>query len=160
MKKWLLLLAAGCMFFSTSAYAVDVMKWKPDPEKRFKAKDLNSDGTITKDEFLHPYTWRFNHIDANGDQMISKEELRIHLQDKRPDHVTEKQWSRKSDRHFARKDNNKDNIIAKDEYMHRHEDRFKGYDRDSDGTISREEMRLYWQAEKAKLEDSLKEDDD
>ena len=160
MKKWLLPMAAGCMFFSTPAYAVDVMKWKPDPEKRFKAKDLNSDGTITKDEYLDPYISQFNHIDANGDELISKEELRMHLREKRPDHVTEKQWSRKTDGHFTRKDSNKDNVIAKDEFMHRHEDSFKGYDRDNDETITKEEMRLYWEAEKAKLEDSMKEGDD
>lgn len=160
MKKWLLPVIAGCMFFSTSAYAVDVMKWKPDPEKRFKAKDLNGDGIITKDEFLHPYISQFNHIDSNGDHLISKEEMRLHLLDKRPAHVNEKQWSRKSDSHFTRKDTNKDNVIAKDEFMHRHEDSFKGYDRNSDETITKEEMRLYWEAEKAKLEDSLKEDDE
>lgn len=160
MKKWLLPVAAGCMVFSTSAYAVDVMKWKPDPEKRFKAKDLNSDGTITKEEFLHPYTAQFDHIDANGDGFISKEELRLHLLDKRPEHVTEKQWSRKSDGHFKRKDSNQDNVISKDEFMQRHEESFKGYDQDGSKTISKEEMRRYWSAEKAKLEDSLKKDDD
>ncbi len=160
MKKWLLPVAAGCMFFSTSAYAVDVMKWKPDPEKRFKAKDHNSDGIITKDEFLHPYLSQFNHIDSNGDEFISKEEMRQHLVEKRPDHVTEKQWSAKSDSHFRRKDSNKDNVISKDEFMHRHEESFKAFDQDSSETISREEMRNYWQAEKAKLEDSMEKDDD
>jgi len=136
------------------------MKWKPDPEKRFKDKDRNSDGKITKDEFLYPYTSQFNHIDANGDNFISMEEMRIHLAEKRPDHVTEKQWSAKTDRHFKRKDTNQDNVIAKDEFMHRHEDSFKGYDRDSNEIITREEMRLYWEAEKTRLEDSLKEDNE
>jgi len=160
MKKWLLPVAAGCMFFSTSAYAVDVMKWKPDPEKRFEAKDLNSDGIITKDEFLHPYLAQFNHLDTNGDSMISKEELRQHLVEKRPEHVTEKQWIRKTDSHFTRKDFNKDNVISKDEFMQRHDESFKGYDQDSSGTISKEEMRRYWEAERQKLEDSRKKDDD
>ena len=160
MKKWLLPVVAGCIVFSIPAYAVDVMKWKPDPEKRFKAKDLNSDGTITKEEFLHPYTAQFDHIDANGDGYISKEELRLHMYDKRPDHVTEKQWYRKTDSHFTRKDTNKDNVIAKEEFMQRHENSFKGYDRDSSETISKDEMRLYWEAEKAKLEDSMEKDDD
>jgi len=160
MKKWLLPVVAGCMVFSTPAYAIDVMKWKPDPEKRFKAKDRNSDGTITKEEFLYPYTAQFNHIDANGDALISKEELRMHLVKKKPEHITEKQWIRKTDSHFTRKDFNKDNVISKDEFLHRHEDSFKAFDQDSSETISREEMRHYWEAERLKLEDSRKKDDD
>ncbi|HKI60290.1 MAG TPA: hypothetical protein VKA23_04580, partial [Mariprofundaceae bacterium] len=86
--------------------------------------------------------------------------LRLHLVEKRPEHITEKQWSRKADRHFTRKDFNKDNVIAKEEFMQRHEESFKGFDQDSSETISREEMRHYWETERLKLEDSMKKDDD
>ena len=160
MKKWLMPMAICSLIISTPAFAVDVYTWKPDPDKRFKAKDLNSDGTITKEEFLHPYNGQFQHIDANSDNVITKEEMRLHLKDKRPEHVTEKLWSAKSDRHFGRKDNNKDNIIDRDEFMHRHVNSFKAFDTNSDETISREEMRTYWETEKLKLEKAKRGDDD
>ena len=159
MKKWLLPLAACSVMISTPALAVDQYIWKPDADKRFKVKDLNHDGTITKEEFLHPHNSNFDRIDSDNNNQISMEEMRRHLQDKKPEHVTDQQWSTKSDRHFGRKDLNKDNVIAKDEYMSRYEDRFRGFDRDNNESISEEEMRIYWEAERAQLEKSKEGDD-
>lgn len=158
MKKWLMPLAATAILTSLSAHAENVVyTWKPDSEKRFNAKDLNHDGTITQEEFLHPYTSSFRRIDLNSDGQISMEEMRRHLENKKPKHVTPEQWSMKSDRHFSRKDTNKDNIISKEEFLTRHQNNFMGYDRDSDGTISREEMRIYWETERAQLEKAKEE---
>lgn len=160
MKKWLLPVAAISMILSAPVYAEDVYTWKPDAEKRFKTKDLNHDGTITKEEFLHPYTAGFNRIDQNGDGQISMDEMRLYLKNKKPKHVSSEQWTMKSDRHFSRKDANKDNVISKDEYMRKHHNSFKGYDRDADENISKEEMRIYWETERAKLEKAKKGDEE
>jgi len=160
MKKWLLPLAATSVLFSTSAFAVDQYVWKPDAEKRFKTKDLNHDGSISKEEFLHPYAAAFNRIDSDGNNQISIDEMRSYLSKKRPAHVTPEQWNVKADRHFGRKDLNKDNTISKEEFMLRHHDSFKGYDRNKDDSISQEEMRIYWEAERASLEKSKEENDD
>lgn len=161
MKRWLLPFAAAAAMIATSAQAENyVYTWKPDPEKRFKEKDLNNDGIITKEEFLHPYTTNFRRIDVNGDNQISIEEMRQYMSGKRPEHVTIDQWNVKADHHFGRKDLNKDNIISKEEFMSGYEDNFKGYDRDGSDTISQEEMRIYWETERVQLEKAKEENDD
>ncbi len=152
MKKWLLPLAASSLMFSLPAFAVDTYVWSPDHEKRFKAKDLNGDGTITKEEFLHTYNGQFQRIDSDNNKQISMSEMRQYLQHKRPKHVTEKQWSMKTDRHFGRKDRNKDNVISESEFLTKHQRSFEGYDRDGNNEISKDEMRIYWENEKAALE--------
>ena len=86
--------------------------------------------------------------------------MRAYLSKKRPKHVSQEQWNVKADHHFARKDTNKDNVISEEEYMARHHDNFKGYDRDGSDTISLEEMRIYWETERANLEKSKTEKDD
>jgi len=160
MKKWLLPLMMISMACSVQAIAEDVYTWKPDAEKRFNAKDLNHDGTITKEEFMHPYNTNFTRIDSNGDGQISIEEMRQYMSTKRPKHVTVEQWNVKADHHFDRKDINKDNIISFEEFMSRYEDSFRGYDRDNNEMISLEEMRIYWEAEKAELEKAKAGEDD
>jgi len=160
MKKWLLPLAALSVIIPASAYAVDTVKWKPDAEKRFSVKDLNSDGKISKDEFFYSITRVFQKIDRSADNHISLKEMRAYLKPNKQKHVREAQWNSKINRIFARKDLNKDNVISKDEYLSKRTNNFKEYDQDGDQSISLKEMRSYWDKETNRLEESRKKKDD
>jgi len=152
MKKWLLPFAAGSLMFSMPAFAIDTYTWNPDHEKRFKAKDRNGDGTITKKEFLKTHNGQFDRMDHDSNDAISMDEMRLYLEAKKPKHVSEKQWTMKADRHFGRKDLDKDNVISRDEFLSKHYKSFQAYDRDHDDNISEEEMRIYWENEKEALQ--------
>jgi len=58
----------------------------------------------------------------------------------------------KADTNFKRMDNNKDNVISKEEYLKPYSDRFQQIDHDSNGYISKEEMRVFWKQKKDEYE--------
>lgn len=58
----------------------------------------------------------------------------------------------KADNNFNRMDVNKDNSISKEEYLKPYNDRFQLIDRDGNGSISMEEMRILWKEKRAAYE--------
>jgi len=75
MKKLLMLSAVILAVGATPALA-DRNDDKGDKGKMFEKHDTNSDGVISKGEFLDHATKRFSDMDADGNGEVSKEEAR------------------------------------------------------------------------------------
>ncbi|MDX8404157.1 MAG: EF-hand domain-containing protein [Mariprofundaceae bacterium] len=58
----------------------------------------------------------------------------------------------KADTNFNRMDKNKDNVVSKEEFLKPFTDRFQLIDRDGNGSISMEEMRVFWHQKKDEYE--------
>ena len=95
---------------------------------RFEALDKNSDGKISKDEFL----LHFDEVDSNKDGQLSKEEM-IEQMEKMREHDP------KNRPHFEEQDLNKDGFLSKDEFKGP-EGFFGKIDANQDGQISKDEM--------------------
>ena len=136
-KKWVVLPALALMIGINPAFAED--HWggphggkgggdrKPGLESMLEKLDANSDGKVSKEEFLSEQEARFSKFDANGDGFISKEEIAAH----------------KDDMNKEREDKRKE----------REDEMFNKMDANGDGTISREEM----QAGHEKMMEKMKE---
>lgn len=79
-----LMAALAFAVFSPAAVMAEETKPKMDPEKVFKRRDANGDGSISEDEFLaaakedkqkETMKKRFSKIDSNGDGKLSLEEF-------------------------------------------------------------------------------------
>ena len=74
---------AVSLFTTASVYAADE-KPKMDPEKVFKKRDKDGDGSLSKEEFLSAVKGdkkegiekRFDRMDSNGDGKVSLEEFK------------------------------------------------------------------------------------
>ena len=58
----------------------------------------------------------------------------------------------KADANFNRMDRNKDNVVSQKEFLKPYTDRFQLIDRDGNGSISMEEMRIFWHQKKDEYE--------
>ena len=83
----------GLSFASVSAYA--------ERTKRFDRVDTNSDGYISLDEHLEFHRQKFLALDADGDQLLTKEEIK----------------SSKKKRRFDRADTNGDGFLSEEEVL-------------------------------------------
>lgn len=75
MKKLLALSAVALAFTVTPALAEEHGD-KGDKGKMFEKHDTNSDGVISKDEFLYHAEKRFVEMDADGNGEVSKDEAK------------------------------------------------------------------------------------
>jgi Ca2+-binding EF-hand superfamily protein len=80
-----LVAAVAFAVFSPAAVMAQETKPKMDPEKVFKRRDANGDGSISEDEFLaaakedkqkETMKKRFGKIDSNGDGKLSLDEFK------------------------------------------------------------------------------------
>jgi len=99
MTKPLLALAAIAALLSTPAYAAYNPEHKADGN--FKRMDKNQDNVISKKEFLKPYTDRFQIIDRDGNDHISKDELREFWKQKKAEY---EKFKHRNDEYYG-KDN-------------------------------------------------------
>ena len=80
-----LVAALAFAFFAPAASMAQEAKPKMDPEKVFKKRDADGDGSISEEEFLAPakedkqkemMKKRFGKIDTNGDGKLSLDEFK------------------------------------------------------------------------------------
>lgn len=99
----------------------------------FQMMDTNKDGKVTKDEFLGRASPFFERFDANGDGSVTKDEVTA---------VFMKRMQARAVNRTARFDANGDGTVTKDEFDTYRGKRFALMDRNNDGEIDVEEMRV------------------
>ena len=117
----------------------------------FARADANSDGAISKAEFLERSEKRFSQMDMDGDWEVSQEELHI----MRGEMVKESS-SGHGAKILARADANSDGAISKAEFLEYLEKKFAKIDMDGDGGITKKEAKKH-HAEIIKKLEKLKE---
>lgn len=98
MKKILLLGAAVLTLNAIPALAEEGGKKHQGGmkmEKMFADQDTNSDGKVSKDEFVAHATKRFEEMDANKDGGVTKEEIKAHFDAKRAEWKAKKEAAAK-----------------------------------------------------------------
>ncbi len=70
--------------FSAPAFAAYNPEHKADTN--FNRMDKNKDNIVSKEEFLKPYTDRFQRIDRDGNGSISIEEMRRYWHEKKEEY--------------------------------------------------------------------------
>jgi hypothetical protein len=130
-----LLAAAAANAGQASAPAPGARPGTPGPQ----GLDINADGLITLDEAqVHPrFAARFGDIDANRDGQLDQAEMNAHREKMRTE-----MHSRGEERWKAA-DKDGDGLISRDEAaaMPRMSSHFDRLDANTDGRVSREEMR-------------------
>ncbi|MFQ5355418.1 MAG: hypothetical protein ACE5DY_02815 [Mariprofundaceae bacterium] len=120
-----------------------------DPEKnaddQMKYWDWNRDGKVEWREYSRPATFRFSRMDANGDDIISIQEMADYRKTKTK-YVKPvlKRW-----------DENDDKEISKDEYLRSVTEEFNHLDKNSDGFLSRQELVDDWALKKKEIDDYM-----
>jgi hypothetical protein len=97
--------------------------------------DSNDDGVVTMDEFNQSSAMRFDKMDTDHDNLVTQEEFRGYVGQRREEHRQQR---------FESIDSNKDGQLSKDEFsahaLQKAERRFTGMDANGDGLISSEEF--------------------
>jgi Ca2+-binding EF-hand superfamily protein len=132
--------------------------------------DSNKDGIVTLDEFEAAMKTRFERMDSDHNNVVSKEEFRSYLKQRRAEHKQRrlqtmdangdgqiskdefiKYQTSKLERHFTRLDKNHDGLLSVAELdsghrHHRHHGKHLFYklDANGDGVITQEESRAAW----------------
>ena len=106
------------------------------------ALDINADGLITLDEAqTHPrFAARFGEIDANQDGQLDQGEMNAHRG------KMHAEMQARGEERWKAADKDGDGVISRDEAnasMPRMAERFGQFDANSDGRVSREEMRQF-----------------
>lgn len=116
-------------------------------DKIFEEKDTNSDGVISKTEFLEHSEKRFSQMDIDGNGEVVQEELDI---------LKEELGGGKSSalrgKLFAKVDTNSDGAISEEEFLEYSEKKFAKMDGDGDGEITKEEAENHRAEIRKKLE--------
>ena len=135
MKKTLLLGALAVMLAggTVSVAAADYSK------EIFQIGDTNSDGIISKAEFLERQEEKFTRLDADGDGGITQREMDS-LKESLKDNVERRDFSGHGGKIFRRMDTNSDGVISEGEFLERAKKRFAKTDIDGDGKITVEEV--------------------
>lgn len=126
---------------------------KHGPRLNFEDVDANGDGLITKDEIVAQAAARFATVDTNGDGNLSAEELAA---------VSERAKEDRIAKMIERRDENGDGVLSQAE-MAPNEDRadrmFERLDSNGDGAISAEEFAEMKDKRKGKRGGKDKRDD-
>jgi Ca2+-binding EF-hand superfamily protein len=138
-----MLVLATLLAAATAAHAEQAPHQAPDAragKPGYLSLDINADGLITLDEAqTHPrFAARFGEIDANKDGQLDQAEMSAHREQ-----MHAEMRSRGEERWKAA-DRDGDGSISRDEAtasMPRMAERFGQFDANSDGRVSREEMR-------------------
>ncbi|NQV99136.1 MAG: hypothetical protein HQ483_05535 [Rhodospirillales bacterium] len=111
---------------------------EPDKSSRwFQEIDADANGAISLREFLEKRGQQFTKLDANGDKSVSMKEYAN---------------AQSSIRRFLDLDGNGDSRVSLDEYLIPSRTRFKHFDDDADGKISRSEIDLFRERMRAQYE--------
>ncbi len=146
MKKALLFgVFAAILMGGTLPALADVQSGHAD--KIFEEKDANSDGVISKTEFLEHSEKRFSQMDIDGNRKITQKEL-----DNLKEDLGGGKSSGRGAKLFARADTNSDGAISEEEFLERSEKKFAKMDGDGDGEITKEEAENHRAEIKKKLE--------
>lgn len=106
---------------------------KPRQARMFERLDVNQDGKISAEEMGAPHIDRLKEADANGDGVLSKEEL--------ADHVTRRAAERRAARMAQRLDIDGDGEVTIEELENHQAKRFALADRNDDGFLDQDELR-------------------
>ena len=146
MKNWLLPAAFVAVALPTAVMAENNVY---DPIKRadkmMKSMDKDHNGSVTQEEYLRPAHHRFKGFDTNKNGKVERQELYDFWKNKRKiktDNINA--WEGPTNAHFKKFDNNKDNVISKEEYFGPSVARFKDLDADANGVIDGQELRDHW----------------
>lgn len=97
--------------------------------------DTNKDGVVTLDEFEAAMQTRFNNMDSDHNGLVSAEEFRHYLQQRRLQHKQAR---------LKKMDSNGDGKVSKDEYLaymsNRAQARFEHLDKNHDGMLVADEL--------------------
>jgi Ca2+-binding EF-hand superfamily protein len=99
MKKVLLLGAAVLTLNAIPAFAEEGAKKHNGGmkmEKMFAEQDTDSNGTVSKDEFVAHATKRFESMDANKDGGVTQAEIKAHFDAKRAEWKAKKEAAAKA----------------------------------------------------------------
>lgn len=125
----LMLFATGAVMAQTN----DQMREhsRHNPEKVLQQMDTNSDGRISREEWRKK-TEAFARLDTNNDGFLTRDELQRHM------------WRHNKRGRMAlrRMDQNQDGQISREEWKGQ-PDIFNRIDADSNGLITREELKTY-----------------
>lgn len=89
MKRTMILsMAAAAIIASPAAFADHHNDGDMDGKKHHKSRmmdkmDANSDGAISKDEFMAAHEEKFNSMDADGDGAVTEDEMKAAWKDKK-----------------------------------------------------------------------------
>ncbi len=104
--------------------------------------DTNRDGRITRKEVQSQRKAQFGKMDANGNGLVSLEEIKAFAEQNAPKDGRQQRRNRRGNRleyRFARIDTNEDGQISLEEFTAKLR-LFKKFDANKDGVITREEL--------------------
>ena len=139
MRKALLCVTLAVIFMGGATPVMAAGKDADYSDKMFEAKDANSDGVISKAEFLEHSEKKFARMDADGNEEITQEEidsLKAEIKEK-PDG---KDSSGRGSKMLKRADANSDGVISKTEFLEHSEKKFAKIDADGNEEITQEEL--------------------
>jgi Ca2+-binding EF-hand superfamily protein len=126
MKKAALGLLSLSVMISTAVFGGDL--YRMDTAATLAISDKNDDRRIDREEYHERLTEVFFFIDADKDGSLTISEIRA---------VAEVDPER-----FQAADSNGDQTLSLNEYLYALHNDFAAYDRDKDGTLDMEELRL------------------
>jgi Ca2+-binding EF-hand superfamily protein len=118
---------------------------RPNPGQLMKKLDTDENGSISKEEAKGPLAKNFDKIDANSDGEITKEEFAKASQKMRE----RRKEGGEPGEMFAKMDANESGSISKDEAGERLLEHFDEIDSNSDGELTKEELRAAAEARHA-----------
>ncbi len=130
MKK-IFLMAASLAFITGSIVSANAQNSEENKNNRPKGgmlgeMDSNSDGFVTKDEFMDSSAKRFIAMDANKDGKVTEEEMKNHQETQKAEHEKrKKEMEAAEDKRFSDMDSDKDGKISKEE-MKKHKESMHG----------------------------------
>ena len=103
----------------------------PQSPELWKQYDLNGDGKITPAEFAAVRATCFLRYDANGDRMLTREEVK---------RVSPPQLADRLDETFSRLDLDGDGLISREEFDRESDRLFRQWDTNGDGVLAGSEL--------------------
>lgn len=104
---------------------------RQQPQELWKQYDLNSDGKITRGEFMAVRATCFARYDANGDGMLTRAEVKKFFPPQLADRI---------DAAFPRLDLDGDGLISREEFDRESDRLFRQLDTNGDGVIAGDEL--------------------
>jgi len=104
-------------------------------QKRFAKLDTNHDGVVSKDEFLAEASAKFAQFDTAGNGKVTAAEIEAAPK-------TQERAVRVADRFVKRMDTNGDGVVTQDEFIAAAKARFARLDKNSDGYLDADEIRM------------------
>jgi len=151
MKKLAILAALGAAFSIGAANIALADHHGENLADAFKKADKDSDGTLDKDEAkpLKGVSKHFDAIDFDKSGTVSMEEITAHLGSMK------KEMHAKGEANFKKADKDSDGTLDKDEAkrLPRVAKNFDAIDADKDGTVSMDEIHTFMKAKKRSKHD-------